>query len=181
MDDCHVNSYYALVWSSEVSSKRKKEIKGEKITRQTSLPEDPRILYAANKNDVAKIKTVKIWEEIEYDPVTTKQSVRFWKETEEYILPRDVCIVVWEGSDTLCLSEDNYRIVTPEDFKCIVESSPNVWTEETNEVQGVEWMKHLQGLQKKVLNILNKPHNNKQEIYKSKNINGKIVIQLMVN
>lgn len=121
MSKCHVNSYYALVWNN--SLERKMEVKGELITKNTVLPKDPRMLYGTNNNDIAKIRKVSAWEEIEYDILTTRQTVRFWKEVDEYILSRDVRIIVWEGEDILCLPNDKYRIVSPDLFEYIVKTS----------------------------------------------------------
>lgn len=121
MSTCHVNSYYALVWNN--SLERRMEVKGELITNHTTLPKDPRVLYGTNNNDVAKIRKVSAWEEIEYDTLTTKQTVRFWKEVDEYILSRDVRIIIWDGRDTLCLPNDKYKIVSPDLFEYIVQTS----------------------------------------------------------
>ena len=119
----HVNSYYAIVWNTSLDTNM--VLRGTKITRFTKLPNDPRMLYGTNKNDVAKIKKVKLWKKIGYDPYTTKQEVKFWHEVEEYKLSRDIYIVVWEGKDRIRPSEDYYKIVTPELFEHIVALAPD--------------------------------------------------------
>lgn len=122
MDDYH-GQYYALVWNTFLNSKKNLEIKGEKITKSTELPKDPCMLYGTNDNDVAKIRKVESWTEIEYDVHTTSQRVKFWKEVEEYIISRDVYILVWEGSEILSLPNDPYRIVTPDLFDYLVSTA----------------------------------------------------------
>lgn len=135
-NDC--NTYYALVWSTILSSKKKETIKGEKITKSTVLPNDPRILYGTSNNDVIKIRNVEMWKEIEYDIATTKQTVRFHKEIKEYILCRDVRIIIWQGSEELNLPSDEYRIVTPELFEIITQLTNNYGSEEVNNYVGEE-------------------------------------------
>ena len=93
------SSYYALVWKDSLDKKGK--IKGELITKNTVLPDDPRILYGSNDNDIAKIRNVEMWKEIEYDTLTTKQTVRYYTEVKEYVLCRDVRIIVWQGDEEL--------------------------------------------------------------------------------
>lgn len=124
MKESDTKSFYALVWNTALSSKEELIIQGEEIHRDTIIPDDPRMLYGTNNNDVARITKVKEWKEIKYDTLTTKQSVRFWKEIDEYVLARDVRIIVWAGESELMLPSKEYRIVAPDLFKHIVETAP---------------------------------------------------------
>lgn len=81
------------------------------------MPDDPRILYGSNDNDIAKIRNVEMWKEIEYDTLTTKQTVRYYTEVKEYVLCRDVRIIVWQGDEELRLPSNDYKIVSPELFE----------------------------------------------------------------
>lgn len=136
MDEGHVNSYYALVWNTSLDSNMK--LRGTKITRSTKLPSDPRMLYGTNRNDVAKIRKVKFWQEIEYDPFTTRQGIKFWDEVDEYNLSRDIFIVVWEGEDRLSLPHEHYKIVSPEFFEHIVAMAPESGDNEKAWINPVE-------------------------------------------
>lgn len=118
------NTYYALVWNTSLEQKES-IIEGELISKDTVIPDDPRVMYGTNPNDVLKVSIEHIKTEIEYDVLTTRQSVRFIKEIEEFELPRDVRIIVWEGSNVLHIPYDKYRIVSPKDFEALVEISKN--------------------------------------------------------
>lgn len=153
------NSYYALVWNTALSEKDL-VIQGEVISQNTVLPKDPRMMYGTNPNDVFKIRIERIKEEIKYDVFTTKQSVRFIKEVEEVELPRDVRIIVWEGSDTLHIPYDKYRIVTPQVFEELIKMSDdtqiNTWNDPL--IEEVRWKACAEPEEKlrgKVLNVLN--------------------------
>lgn len=152
------NSYYALVWSTTLESKG--HVKGELMSQSTRLPKDPGILYGTHNNDVIKVKSVEFKEELSYDSLTTKQSVKFNRVVEEYIIPRDVRIIVWEGSDTLDVSCDKYRIVSPQIFKDLVAMSKDSCTKTNNEslTEEVIWKAGSEleeRLRDNVLNILN--------------------------
>lgn len=123
-NDC--NLYYALVWNTQLSSKENEVIKGDKITKSTVLPSDPRILYGVSDNDIKRIRSVKVLKEIEYDIYTTKQSVKFQRDVKEYILCRDIRIIVWRGANEINLLHDKYKIVTPELFETMVQISGNI-------------------------------------------------------
>lgn len=186
MAKCLINSYYALVWND--SLKREMRIKGELITRNTVLPDDPRMLYGTNSNDIAKIRNVGLWKEIEYDTITTKQSVKFWREVDEYILSRDVYILVWEGEEYLELPNDIYKIVSPDLFEYIVQTAP----EESYELN-IEEVEEEVGNRNSVKEILSniihsnnikaeKDELNKSEEFKRRSVHdGKITVQLMMN
>jgi len=143
----HNNFYYALVWSKDLTSEI--EVIGEKITRNTVLPKDSRMLYTTNGKDLSKIVKVKTWKEITYDPLTTKQSVKFWDETEEYTLKRDVCILVWEGSEILSLPSKQYKIVSPELFEEIIELK----YEELEDKSELETNIEMNMIKKSILNL----------------------------
>lgn len=121
MDEFCRNSYYALVWSTTLD--KDGYVKGKLINQSTKLPEDPNILYGTNNNDVMKVKTVEFEEEVSYNSLTTQQSVKFNKIVEEYILPRDVRIVVWNDYEYMNPKTDKYRIMTPEYFEEFVKLS----------------------------------------------------------
>lgn len=123
-NDC--NLYYALVWNTQLSSKENEVIKGDKITKSTVLPSDPRILYGVSDNDIKRIRSVKVLKEIEYDIYTTKQSVKFQRDVKEYVLCRDVRIIVWRGANEINLLHDKYKIVTPELFETMVQISGSI-------------------------------------------------------
>lgn len=186
MTKCLVNSYYALVWND--SLKRKMRIKGELITRNTVLPDDPRMLYGTNSNDIAKIRNVGLWQEIEYDTITTKQSVKFWKEVDEYILSRDVYILVWEGEEYLELPNDRYKIVSPDLFEYIVQTAPEESCE-LNIEEVDEEVGNRNSVKEILSNIINsnnikakKDELNKDEEVKRRSVHdGKITVQLMMN
>lgn len=125
------SSYYALVWKDSLDKKGK--IKGELITKNTVLPDDPRILYGLNDNDIAKIRNVEMWKEIEYDTLTTKQTVRYYTKVKEYVLCRDVRIIVWQGDEELRLPSNDYKIVSPELFEIIAQVSNNFGDKECKE------------------------------------------------
>lgn len=114
----NLKTYYALVWNDVL--KKEVELKGKKVDKNIELPDDPRMLYGTNDNDTFKITKEVIHEKIKYDVFTTKQSVEFYVEEIEYVLPRDVRIIVWEGSDELLLPNDSYRIMTPQMFEQLV-------------------------------------------------------------
>ena len=186
MTKCLVNSYYALVWND--SLKRKMRIKGELITRNTVLPDDPRMLYGTNSNDIAKIRNVGLWQEIEYDTITTKQSVKFWREVDEYILSRDVYILVWEGEEYLELPNDRYKIVSPDLFKYIVQTAPEESCE-LNIEEVEEEVGNRNSVKEILSNIINsnnikaeKGELDKDEGFKFSSVHdGKITVQLMMN
>lgn len=115
----HRNLYYTLVWDTTLKEK-KRVVKGELIDKNTKLPEDNRMLYGTNSNDTFVVKLETFIDVIKYDVLTTIQSVRFQKTTEEVFIARDVRIIVWEGSETINLSEDKYRIMTPDNFDELV-------------------------------------------------------------
>ena len=96
MRDYNTDLYYTLVWSSELDSKKDLVLSGLKITKDTKLPEDPTILYGAHPNDVAKIKVVKNNGKVSYDCKTATEKYECYDVIEEYILPRDVFIIVWQ-------------------------------------------------------------------------------------
>lgn len=135
--DINVNMYYALIWNTTLSSKKKIIIQGEKITRSTKLPKDPRILYGTNNNDVARIVKKDNWIEIKYDIMTQKQSVKFWTETDEYILSRDIRIIVWQGESELVLPSKQYKIVAPDLFQHICMTCCE------DEIDNIEWSKNM--------------------------------------
>lgn len=182
-----VNSYYALVWKDVL--KAKVEIKGELITRDTILPNDPRMLYGTNNNDVAKIKKIELWKEIEYDVLTTKQSVRFWKEIDEYILSRDVYIIVWEDSAILSLPSNSYRIVSPDLFEHIVQMSPKecyeLSIEHDENANDNNLIAHGNNLVKNILLKLSNKSNNTvcKNDFNTQYINkeGKMTVQYLLN
>lgn len=124
MKELNSNMYYALVWNTSLSNK-KQVIKGTKITRSTRLPKDPRMLYGTNNNDIARIIKKDNWMEVKYDIMTQRETVTFWKEEEEYVIYRDIRIIVWQGNDELYLPKemDKYKIVSPELFEYICSTS----------------------------------------------------------
>lgn len=123
MDNFDTKTYYALLWNTSLDLGREMKVKGSVLCKDSELPNDPRILYGANMNDVAKIKRPKLWKKIEYDVRTTQQKVLYWSDTEEYTLLRDVRIVVWAGHDELWLPYDDYKIVIPEHFEFLSSNS----------------------------------------------------------
>lgn len=114
------NTYYALVSCSTLQTKEDIAIQGNVIHSDTVLPNEPRLLYGTNGNDVAKIRIIEAYKKITYDVFTTRQSVVFWEEIEEYDIPRDTRIIIWEGKDDLEIQHDSYQIVTPDLFNLIV-------------------------------------------------------------
>lgn len=123
MIEYNTNSYYALVWEDVLNSKDELVISGELIHKETKLPDMPELLYGTNPNDITKVRKVNFLEKIEYDVRTTRQSVTNWRDVEEYILSRALRIIVWQGSETLNLPTDSYRVVSPEMFRFIVKSA----------------------------------------------------------
>ena len=123
MIEYNTNSYYALVLNDTLLNREEVQIEGELIHKKTELPNIPKFLYGANPNDVAKILGIKDTVEYAYDRKTTRQSVKSWREVEELILSRSVRIIVWYGSSELVLPEDDYKIVTPELFQFLIETS----------------------------------------------------------
>lgn len=148
-------SYYALVWIDSLKSKLDLIIKGELIHKKTKLPKDPSILYGTNPNDVAKIRIVEAFEEIKYDVYTMEQSVKFWSESDEYIVPRDVRIVVWEGKDELNLPYDKYRIVSPELFELIVATSGERQSSKNDDNTSINWEIYKNSINNIKDNVLN--------------------------
>lgn len=136
-NDCSL--YYALIWNTTLEQKGDRFVIGEKITKTSKLPSDPTILYGTHNNDLKKIRSVEVWEEIVYDVATTKQSVRFHESVEEYELCRDVRIVVWNGSKELDLFNDEYKVVTPDLFEIMADYSSE--TGEMNE-DIARWVKY---------------------------------------
>lgn len=122
MREYDTNLYYALVLNSTLE-KKDLVINGELITKDTELPKDVELLYGAHSNDVAKIRKVKDITEVHYDYRTTKESYSNRREVKEFVLPRDVCIIVWQGYPILYTSYRSYRIVTPEVFEDLVSHS----------------------------------------------------------
>ena len=112
-------TYYALVWSDILN--KNVELKGKEVNKDIELPDDPRMLYGANDNDTFKIIKEVVHQKVKYDAFTTKQSVEFYIEKIEYVLPRDVRIIVWEGSEDIYLPSKNYRIMTPQMFEELVD------------------------------------------------------------
>lgn len=121
MDEYDVKTYYTLAWSTTLT--QDVYIRGKAIGKNTKLPKDPKMLYGTNENDIFKIKRVEYETEITYDVFTQKQSVRYIPIVEEFSIQRDMRIIVWEGSEELSLLNDDYRIVTPEDFEDLVRLS----------------------------------------------------------
>lgn len=158
------------------------------ITKNTVLPDDPRMLYGTNSNDVAKIRNVGIWKEIEYDTITTKQSVKFWKEVDEYILSRDVYILVWEGEEYLELPNDRYKIVSPDLFEYIVQTAPEESCE-LNIEEVEDKISNRNSVREILSNIINannikaeKNELDKGEEVKRRSVHdGKITVQLMMD
>lgn len=142
--DTNANMYYALIWNTTLSSKKKIIIQGEKITRSTKLPKDPRMLYGTNNNDIARIVKKDNWMEIRYDIMTQRQSVKFWTEIDEYILSRDIRIIVWQGESELVLPSKQYKIVAPDLFQHICMTC-------CNEAEDIEWSKNME---EEVINLL---------------------------
>lgn len=110
--------YYALVWCDVL--KRNVDVKGSKICRETSLPNDSSMLYGTNINDVYKIRKNIIHMKIKYDILTTKQSVSFFVEEIVHSIPRDLRIIVWRASEFINLEEDSYKIFSKKDFEHLV-------------------------------------------------------------
>ena len=106
------NIYYTLIFSPNLiktKSRRKnkdKIVKGYKLTQQTNLPNDPRMLYGTNDNDVAKFTIIDRYMEWTFNFISKKESVKFWEETKVYTLPRDIRIIMWQGGEELNLSKD---------------------------------------------------------------------------
>lgn len=150
------NTYYALVWNTALSEKDLL-IQGEVISQNTILPKDPRMMYGTNPNDVFKVRLERIKTEVKYDVLTTKESVRFIKEVEEIEIPRDVRIVVWEGSNILHIPYDKYRIVTPQMFEDLIAKSKdtciNTWDDST--IEEIRWKACAEPEEKLRDNILN--------------------------
>lgn len=136
--DTNTNMYYALVWNTTLSSKKKIIIQGEKITRSTKLPKDPRMLYGTNNNDIARIIKKDNWIEIKYDIMTQRQSVKFWTEIDEYVLSRDIRIIVWQGESELVLPSKQYKIVAPDLFQHICMNCCE------DEVDNVEYKRNIE-------------------------------------
>ena len=135
--DINTNMYYALVWNTTLSSKKKNIIQGEKITRSTKLSKDPRMLYGTNNNDIARIIKKDDWKEMQYNIITQKQSVRFWTEIDEYILSRDIRIIVWHGDSELSLPSKRYKIVAPDLFEHICMTCCE------DEFDNIKWVKNM--------------------------------------
>lgn len=114
----NLKTYYALVWSNILNEQVK--LKGKRVNQDIKLPNDPRMLYGTNDNDVFKIVKEVVHKKIKYDVFTTKQSVEFYIEKVEYVLPRDVRIIVWEGESELFLPNGNYRVMSPQMFESFV-------------------------------------------------------------
>lgn len=120
MRDYNTDLYYTLIWSSTLDSKKGLVLNGLKITKDTKLPKDPTILYGAHSNDVAKIKKIRANGKVTYDCKTATEKYECYDVMEEYVLPRDVFIIVWPGGNPLYLDIEPYRIVTPQVFEDIV-------------------------------------------------------------
>lgn len=159
--------HFAIVWNTDLKQKNF-EVQGTKICQNTILPEDPRVLYGTNNNDKRKLKIQKMKEIVEYDKYSTKQTVRFAVEEEEVELSRDVRIIVWRGlHDTINLSVDEYKIVSPQVFKSLVKASrlkdvprENVIEEieEINEEENSKWIPSISPqdiLKKNIFEVLN--------------------------
>ncbi len=129
MEKAFKGYYYALVWNTALDEKDL-VIQGQLITKNTILPEGPHMMYGTNPNDILKVRTEKIKEKIEYDVLTMKQSVKFIREVEEIDIPRDVRILVWEGSDKINLKESDYKIVSPQMFQELIEMSEDCLEDE---------------------------------------------------
>lgn len=140
MGEYNRKSYYALVWKNTLAEEI--YIEGKVIGSNTRLPTDPRMLYGTNVNDVMKIRNVNFKTELSYDVLTTKQSVRYIPIIEEFNIQRDVRIIVWEGSETLHIPHERYRILTPEAFYELVKGSNDYgeseWKGLSREIDDVE-------------------------------------------
>lgn len=160
MDNVENSMYYALVWntalSPQIDKKKSKKIviEGEKITRSTKLPRDPRMLYGTNNNDIARIVKTDNWMEIKYDIMTQKQTVKTWVENEEYLLSRDIRIIVWEGESKLELPSKLYKVVAPDLFEHIVKTCCD------GELEDIEWSLDVEH---EVINLLDM--NQKENLY----------------
>lgn len=111
----NLKTYYALVWNNVLNEQVK--LKGKRVNQGVKLPNGPRMLYGTNDNDVFKIVKEVVHKKIKYDVFTTKQSVKFYIEKVEYVLPRDVRIIVWEGESELFLPSGSYRVMSPQMFE----------------------------------------------------------------
>lgn len=153
--------YYALVWDTALKNGNLL-IKGTLVNRNTKLPKDPRMMYGTSPKDVFKVRLENYKQITEYDIMTTKQTVRFIKELEEYELSRDIRIVIWEGSEFLNVVTDHYRVVSVDFFEELVKIAPEKsgmeMIEQALDKEEFEWKATVcpeQFLKAKVLNTLN--------------------------
>lgn len=121
MVEYNTELYYALLWRDEIDSSI---VTGCKVHRGQKLITTPSMLYGTCQNDSIKIKSIDESNEFHYDYVSGRQSFRVKKEVKEYIIPRDIYILVWQGKRVINTEYDEYRIVSPEDFELIAEQIP---------------------------------------------------------
>lgn len=121
--------YYAVVWESDL---RKKSflVKGELVTKKTKLPRDPRLLYGTSSKDISKVAIPEYKNIITYNMFTGEQRVRFERKSEEYILKRDVRIVIWEDCEEIDLGLKYHRVVSPDFLESL--SVESTYEGETN-------------------------------------------------
>lgn len=153
--------YYALVWDTALKN-GETLIEGTLVNRNTKLPKDPRMMYGTSPKDVQKVRIEKYKQVTEYDILTTKQTVRFVKELEEYELSRDIRIVIWEGSEFLNVFTDYYRVVSQDFFEELVKIAPEKtgleMIEQAFDNEEFKWKATVspeQFLKAKILNTLN--------------------------
>lgn len=155
MIENNTNSYYALVDNELLHSDKEVVIVGEIVHRDTELPRIPSFLYGTNPNDVSKIVQVVEHVSVGYDYRTTRQSVRSWVEVEELIMSRSIRIIVWEGSEELSIPSGDYRILSPELFELLTETSNKY--KETNSEEDIQYDEtHRNGKVSKLREVQNK-------------------------
>lgn len=113
----NTNSYYALVREEDLKSGFNAVISGELITPDTELPISG--LIGTNKNDIYR----EVWQQrIEvkkYDKTRFRESYDYYIKENEWVRPRNVRLVVWEGKANLELPYDKYRVITVEAFEAM--------------------------------------------------------------
>lgn len=118
MENFIKRSYYAIVWNT--SLKRRKKIRGKLIDGNVVLPKETSILYGTSDNDIAKVRTVDYKDKVVYNIETGKQSVQFEKDVREFVLNRDVRLIIWDGPEYLNPLKDKYKIIEPRFFEEMV-------------------------------------------------------------
>lgn len=114
--------YYALIWGTALEEKNF-IVKGSLLTKKTRLPKDPKILYGTSPKDIKRILISEYKNIVSYNIFTGEQSVRFERDSEEYILKRDVVVIVWEDHEEINLAWKYHRVVAPDFLEALAEES----------------------------------------------------------